>query len=392
VPPGLLRQVQRPKGGVCQEDGGGSRPGQAAAKVLLSDNLEPLAAAASRALEHYPVAGDPPPRRWGNGLINDSFLVEAGNGERFVLQRLKPGLFPAVVHEDIAAVTEHLASHGVPTCRLVRTATGALWVELGPDQVWRLLTFVDGVSIDTTRDPRLLHSAGRLLASFHRALADLDHAFRPQQHPFHDTPYLLGLLRVCLESEAAHPRFAQLAALASEILAETEVVPALPATPDRVVHGDLKLNNIRFAPGHALEAAALIDLDTVRRGGLPAELGDAFRSWCNPAGEDGARAGFDVKLFRAAVGGWAEGARGFATAAEQEAIPDAVRTIALELASRFCRDAFEECYFGWDRSRFASASEHNELRARAQLAVARSVGEQIDDAREVVHRAFTGEV
>jgi Ser/Thr protein kinase RdoA (MazF antagonist) len=360
--------------------------------VLLRRVADPLQAAAGEALAHYPVVARRPPRRWGNGLINDSFLVETRDGAAFILQRLKPGLFPVAVHDDIDAVTCRLAASGVATCRLVRTVAGALWVELGPDQVWRLLTFVAGVSVDTTRDLRMLRSAGRLVASFHRALADLDHAFRPIAHPFHDTPRFLALLRGAVAEHAGHRRAAVLAPLADEILGAAAAVPPLPHTPDRVVHGDLKLNNIRFAPGDPPRALALLDLDTVRRGGLPADLGDAFRSWCNPAGEDATEAWFDLELFRAGVEGWAEGAASFAAPQEWQAIPDAVRTIALELASRFCRDAFEESYFGWDSSRYASASEHNEVRARAMLAVARSVDAQIDAAREIVHRAFTDRV
>ncbi len=45
----------------------------------------------------------------------------------------------------------------------------------------------------------------------------------------------------------------------------------------------------------------------------------------------------------------------------------------MELAARFCTDALEESYFGWDASRFASAAEHNLVRARAQLSLARSI-------------------
>ncbi|MEM9075022.1 MAG: hypothetical protein AAGE52_41380, partial [Myxococcota bacterium] len=48
-------------------------------------------------------------------------------------------------------------------------------------------------------------------------------------------------------------------------------------------------------------------------------------------------------------------------------------TIALELASRFCLDAFEERYFRWDPERFASAAEHNRVRAEGQLTYARDI-------------------
>lgn len=43
----------------------------------------------------------------------------------------------------------------------------------------------------------------------------------------------------------------------------------------------------------------------------------------------------------------------------------------------------DESYFGWDQSRFAAAWEPNVLRARSQLALARSIRDQLgqDKAR-----------
>ena len=46
-----------------------------------------------------------------------------------------------------------------------------------------------------------------------------------------------------------------------------------------------------------------------------------------------------------------------------------VEAIALELAARFCRDALEESYFGWDRRRFPASGEHQLARARGQWAL-----------------------
>jgi hypothetical protein len=47
--------------------------------------------------------------------------------------------------------------------------------------------------------------------------------------------------------------------------------------------------------------------------------------------------------------------------------------VAVELASRFCRDALEDRYFGWDPERFASRAEHNLVRAAGQLELATRV-------------------
>ena len=135
-------------------------------------------------------------------------------------------------------------------------------------------------------------------------------------------------------------------------------------------------------------AVALIDLDTLGRGTLDAELGDAFRSWCNPASEDATDAVFDLALFDAGVRGYAEGARGDATPDEVRSIAPGVDRICLELAARFAADALSESYFGWDATRFATRGEHNLLRARGQAALARAVRDLRSEADAIVSAAF----
>ena len=61
----------------------------------------------------------------GSGLINDTFSVEA-EGAQWVLQRVHT-VFSPQIHHNIAAVTEHLSGHGIPTPRLRRTSDDSLW-------------------------------------------------------------------------------------------------------------------------------------------------------------------------------------------------------------------------------------------------------------------------
>ena len=92
----------------------------------------------------------------------------------------------------------------------------------------------------------------------------------------------------------------------------------------------------------------LIDLDTLARMPVALELGDALRSWCNPATEDAADARFVRPFFAAAVDGYAAAAPGFLAHDEWGAIPRGTLTITVELAARFCADALRERYFRWD--------------------------------------------
>lgn len=321
----------------------------------------------------------------GHGLINATWQVDSRSG-RYVLQAVNP-VFPTSIQEDIEAITAALQRAGLVTPRLVRTSAGGLW-HRHDERVWRLLQFVEGTSLERLQTAAQARSAGRLLGRFHRALDGIDHRFSAPRLGVHDTARHLAALRLAVEEKRDHPRHAEIAPLARDILGAAARLPPLPSLPDRVVHGDPKINNVLFDSSG--EAISFVDLDTLCRMPLPLELGDAFRSWCNPAGEDNRRAGFSLEFFRAGLDGYAAGTGEWTTAAERGAIVPATLTIYVELAARFCADALNESYFGWDPERYESRSVHNEVRATSQLAAAAALEHQQEDAAAAVQEAFAG--
>ena len=318
------------------------------------------------------------------GLINRSYLATRGT-ERFVLQRLHPS-FSAAVHLDIEAITKHLENKGVGTTRLLPTQSGALWQE-AHDGIWRLLRHVEGLVHSEVRDQQVAHAAGRAVADFHHALLDLKHTFHNVRPGVHDTLLYLNKLQILLRAHRLDPEMEPFVALSKAILMHGKQLPLEPPLPQRLIHGDLKITNLIFDPA-CPEVRAIIDLDTLARGTLDAEMGDAFRSWCNPKGESNVAAEIDVQLFAAAVTGYAQGSRDWITDSEVHALRPGTERIALELASRFCIDGFEDSYFGWDASRFASRREHNLVRTQSQLSLAASIRENRDALDREVARAF----
>jgi Ser/Thr protein kinase RdoA (MazF antagonist) len=318
------------------------------------------------------------------GLINQTWSARNAEGVPCVLQRVN-SVFPAEIHHDIEAVTRHLHAKGLTTPVLIPTRSGTLWHE-HDGAVWRAMTRIEGTSYEALRNVEQAREAGRILGVFHRALVDLAHRFRHARLGVHDTARHLATLRATLEEHRGHSAFANVSALGAEVLELAAEIDQPPYTPDRIVHGDPKISNVMFAHDgrHAL---CLIDLDTVARMPVALELGDAFRSWCNPKTEDTANATFDVTLFGAAIGGYAAGSEGLLEPAEWDAIPGAIFRITVELAARFCADALRERYFGWDKRRFASASEHNQARTRGQLDLARTVRSQLPAIEDLVTRA-----
>lgn len=324
-----------------------------------------------------PVRVEPHP----GGLINLTWAVRSDDGLVAFLQRLNTTIFGPELHLDIHAVTTRLRERGLETPLLVPTRDGALWHEVDAE-VWRCTTPVGDRTVHRITDLDEVRSAGRLVARFHSALCDLPWEFRSRRLGVHDTPRHMARLAEILSTHRGHRLYDRVAPVARRILAGWEHCEVISGLPQRIVHGDLKISNVRFRGN---EAVALIDLDTLGRGTLDVELGDALRSWCNPATEDHPEARFDLAVFEAAMQGYAAEAHGI-THEEWEAVLPGVERITWELAARFAHDALAESYFGWDPSRYGSAGEHHLARALSQATLAMSVRAQRHEAEAALRR------
>ena len=304
------------------------------------------------------------------------------NGVRYVLQRLHP-VFAPEVNDNIDLVTAALAARGARTPRVVRTRDGNTFLRLD-DAVWRLLTFIDGHSVDALSNPGQACQAGDLLARFHATLADWPDELPHVRAPVHVPARHFDALQAALATHSSHRLHGEVSRLAEALFARAAALPPWPEAPRRLVHGDPKISNLLF--DKAGVGLCLVDLDTLARGPLVPELGDAFRSWCNPGPEDAPTASFSLPLFEAALEGYAHHARHFLTHDERQALVAGIETLYLELTARFAADALAESYFGWDAARFATRGEHNLVRARNQWHAAADLARQQSAAETAVSR------
>ncbi len=320
------------------------------------------------------------------GHINQTYRVAVeGHDSDYVLQRLNP-IFGPAVHYDIEAITNRLHEKGMVTPLLIRTRSDEPWLLDDEGCMWRVMTWIEGTNISEAESPTQCYEAGKLVARFHLAVKDFKYEFRNHRGGVHDTPQHILKMRHTLDSHDYHKLHSEVSKLATETIGRLDALPSLKDLPFRIVHGDLKLNNILFdANGVGL---CVIDLDTMAHGSIPVELGDAFRSWCNPTGEAQENSSFSMPHFEAGLLGYIAGGGSFLTKAEAEAIPVAVETITLELVVRFLTDALAESYFGWDKTSFPSAGHHNLLRSKSQLSLAKSFAKQTDKAMELIRTIF----
>jgi Ser/Thr protein kinase RdoA (MazF antagonist) len=319
-------------------------------------------------LPHAPLTG---------GLINDTFVV--GDPPVAVVQR-QHRVFSGEVNLDIDAITSHIESRGLITPRLIRTREGELWHTDDEGAAWRALTWVPGQTVDRLTDPKLAAEAGRLVGRWHAATADLEHKFHFTRPGAHDTPLHMSRLEAAIDLHRGHPLRDDVARLAEDIQGGWSAWAGTMDLPERIAHGDLKISNLRFTEEG--RGCCLLDLDTMAYLPLAVELGDAWRSWCNPLGEDVASTEFRIDLFEAAAAGYLP--ENPVPSDEREQLVLGVERICLELAARFAADALHESYFGWNEDVAPTRGDHNLLRARGQASLAASVARQRDDLLHIL--------
>lgn len=302
------------------------------------------------------------------GLLHQTFTVEDG-GARYILQRVNP-VFSHRIHDNIAAVTHHLREHHVETIELVMAPNGAPYLNLDDGGIWRLMKRLPGRSFDRCPDVAHAREAGRHISSWQGALADFDAPLDPLGIPFHDTARHHDDLARALERQGDHRLHRDVAQLAERVAQADPEAREVPNVPRRIIHGDLKFNNLLFAEHESTpRVIGLIDLDTISRLPLCFDWGDAWRSWCNRSRDDDPEAALDLELFRAATEGLMETLTLDITREERDSLTWALELLSLELCVRFAADALNESYFAWDPARFASAGEHNLARARCQFSL-----------------------
>ena len=339
---------------------------------------------AKKALAAFQTRGPFQISRIATGLINLTYRVD-GVGASYILQRLHAVFAPAV-NLDIEAVTSVLQKKNMLTPQLVRTDQDELWVMVN-DHCWRMQTYLEGQTFDQMENPKMAYGAGQLVGRFHEALDDFSYLYCFTRSGVHDTAQFLKRLELLLAGDHQHHgHYDMFALLAEKLLTAGAELPETQGLPLRNSHGDLKISNVLFSG--EMRPLCLLDLDTLGRMPWPIEMGDAFRSWCNPHGEEGQTVFFSEEIFEASLNGYAKIAGHLWSAPEKKMLLAGIKIIPLELSTRFLIDVLEDKYWGWDPNRFALRADHNLMRALRQWELYLDITEKSSQLSQIILNAF----
>ncbi|MCC6303216.1 MAG: aminoglycoside phosphotransferase family protein [Gammaproteobacteria bacterium] len=331
-----------------------------------------------------PHGAEPAVHPHGNGLINDTYLVDLGNPPRprLILQRINRRAFPEpeLIMANLHTLLEHIRvrQRREPRARdlrfpeLVPTRDGRAFVLDAEGGLWRALSYLENTrTFEKPDGPPRAAETGFALGRFHALVGDLDtRRLRDTRPDFHNTPRHLERFDRARAAAGPHPESEELGFCLSFIGARRRLAGELETArlkgrlPVRVIHGDPKLNNFLFdeADEHAV---SLIDLDTAKPGLLQHDVADCLRSCCNRAGESpgsNEAVRFDLEICRTLLQHYFIALGDRTPFADGDLLYAAIRLIPFELGVRFLTDYLEGSkYFRIEYP------EQNLVRAATQL-------------------------
>lgn len=331
-----------------------------------------------------------------NRTYKVNFIRADGSPKSYLIQNVNTYAFrnPEGLMNNIDKVTEHIRAKkpGQVALHFHHTADRATYV-LDGENFWRLLNYVPSVTYNTVNDVNIVRNAGVAFGDFQRSLSDFDVNDLVETIPdFHQTRQRYQQLCDAVEADEAG-RVAQVKEELDFIFSVKEQACKLTdmqlagELPLRVTHNDTKINNVLFDP-QTNEPIVIIDLDTVMPGLLGHDFGDAIRFAANFVDEDcpdAEKAGLDLNIFRAFTEGFMSETLQFMTEKEIQTLPLSCFVLAVELASRFLAD-----YLNGDRYFTIKYPEHNLVRTKCQLALAKDILNKMDDMEKIVRELYDG--
>ena len=334
--------------------------------------------------------------RYGCGHINETYLVVAESGRRYILQKISNRAFPDVagLQENIAAVTAHLRrKNSTPgtALNLIYTKAGESWHHQGENSDWRVYDFVENsICLQAPESPEDFYQSAIAFGTFQQQLADFPaETLHETIRNFHNTPDRYRLFREALAADVKG-RAAEVQPEIQFALSHQETGGKLMGMlqngelPLRVTHNDTKLNNVMLDAG-TRTPLCVIDLDTTMPGLSAYDFGDSIRFGAATAAEDEkdlSRVTMSLDLFRVFTRGFLKACPGL-TEKERQMLPVGALTMTLECGLRFLTDYLAgDVYFG------IHYPEQNLDRCRTQFKLVADMEEKMAQMKSIVQEEY----
>ena len=343
------------------------------------------------ALEGTPVSCE----RYGNGHINETYLVRTDAPHDYILQKVNRRVFPDTrsLMENIIAVTSWLRREIKDPRRvltLVPAKDGSLYQVMPDGELYRVYEFVrDGLCLMRPESTDDLRQSGVAFGGFQNDLADFPADTLKEIIPhFHDTVERYRQLKTAIQEDRAG-RAGSVQAEIDFYLAREKDADGLMSLlrqgvlPLRVTHNDTKLNNV-ILDMRTRTPLCVIDLDTVMPGLAANDFGDSIRFGANTSTDDQKdldRVCFSLPMYEAYTEGFLSVCGSRLTEPEKETLPLGAKLMTLECGSRFLADFLNgDVYFRTSRP------DQNLDRTRTQMKLVSEMEKHANEMQAIVQK------
>ena len=325
-----------------------------------------------------------------NRTYKVNFMLPEGKPKSFLVQNVNTYAFrnPIGLMDNIDKVTEFIRAKkpGQLALHFHHTADRKTYVVDGSN-FWRMTNYVPSVTYNTVKDLQVIRDAGKAFGEFQMDLEDFDINELIETIPgFHNTRQRYeNFIKAVQEDKAG--RAAQVREEIDFLLSVQDMACHLTdlqmagELPLRVTHNDTKINNVLFHP-ETCNPMIVIDLDTVMPGLMGHDFGDAIRFAANYVEEDCRdydKAGVNMDIFRAFTEGFLSMTARTMTEREVETLALSSFVLTAELATRFLADYLDgDLYFK------INSPDHNLVRTRCQIALAKDMLKKMPEMEQVV--------
>jgi len=333
--------------------------------------------------------------RYGNGHINETYLVVNDAGRRYILQKINNKVFENVagLMHNVASVTGYLSERDSDprhTLHLVPTNEGKAYAEDGEGGFWRMYDFVEGsICLDRVETKEDFKQSAVAFGMFQKQLAGFPADTLVETIPmFHNTANRVKQLEAAIEKNAAG-RLSEVGPEIEFAMARAEEAGCMVKMlengelPLRVTHNDTKLNNVMLDDQTRLPLC-VIDLDTVMPGLAANDFGDSIRFGASTGAEDEkdlSKIEMSLELFEAYAEGFLGACGDSLTDKEIETLPMGAKLMTYECGIRFLAD-----YLNGDTYFRTHYPEHNLDRCRTQFKLVADMEKKWDEMTAVIKK------
>lgn len=293
-------------------------------------------------------------RKITTGHIHETFiLIDHNSAPVYILQKINQYVFQNISEliSNISGVNQHfidkfgkdLKNYPLQIPVLTPTLAGNLFTKTSDGNYWRCSQYIPHVE-KVPINKKTAQEMGKAIGRFHVIMADFQGEMFETIPDFHHLTRRMAQLKKAIKDNPAN-RVSQVNWLLKEIfIRESELLRIdqliIRGTfPNRTIHNDAKLDNILF--DERFDAIGIIDLDTVMKGTVLYDFGDAVRALCNTTREDDdntERIRFDLERFENFLSGYLDGINYLLQPIEMEYFATSCRFMTYIMAVRFLTD------------------------------------------------------